>query len=743
MRTISYKVSYEKLISRLPGLFAYLEIDKNGTSTIVKATKGKQGNYGKIVANVICPDFNNGEEYICGDGTILKLTNGEKTYRTIVEVYYKAISDKEWDRDDNGQYEDEFLNFVETGIGLKYIGLSQENTNEETCGVRQVKKYPLAPDYIYLGESQTLLNKMVKMKKQLDFLSKHTEICNKDKKYYEHLKNEYEQSNGDKLINVLYDLVYEAESVANDYLAYTIDTNGLSLQFNVNLVNTIKDLGMVTPYIKEWVAGQRYYEGDVVYFVDDNGYGMSWTFIPTDNNDDVKTDEMGRKYTEGHFNENTEIITFDENNWKPQTLNWVSRNKRYICPQCGTVYNEIVDECKCGFQMGNVKIRKYVTDMSNTVSISGQCNSHLISLRRFETYMNQQDEAEYTEPYSDWLWYYRVGKAMNREEKYDEMGNIGVMYDDGDVYGKGIEAIINTNEKIGANIKYDDKDYVINLAVWGDVITNISAVNDEASGVGTLTITYVLGGHLKAQRAYQGGGTEWYSVDDDGNYIYYFGGFSLDDESEYGKNMGVKYTDTYIYYKGNTNRVIINNFEYGNNKYYNGEEITKEEYDAFIEGGINENCFKRVEENVWTLVEDGLFDDYVNGKYDKGYIPKDIEDIDNYYKLYDKMPFYYDLHSYKIKIGNCFKEVPYILTNFSTNIDIRHVDIEDRPLIRYDYYNGVSFQPTVNEDPNIERGVTQAFEKHIKLGEIKTFEDFENYANGGFFIISKEDIDLG
>ena len=51
MRTISYKVSYEKMISRLPAMFAYLETDEQGTCEIVKATKGKQGDYGMIIAN--------------------------------------------------------------------------------------------------------------------------------------------------------------------------------------------------------------------------------------------------------------------------------------------------------------------------------------------------------------------------------------------------------------------------------------------------------------------------------------------------------------------------------------------------------------------------------------------------------------------------------------------------------------------------------------------------------------------
>ena len=52
MRTISYKVSYEKMISRVPAMFAYLDIDEQGTCKIVKATNGKQGDYGMIIANI-------------------------------------------------------------------------------------------------------------------------------------------------------------------------------------------------------------------------------------------------------------------------------------------------------------------------------------------------------------------------------------------------------------------------------------------------------------------------------------------------------------------------------------------------------------------------------------------------------------------------------------------------------------------------------------------------------------------
>lgn len=870
MRTISYKVSYEKMISRLPAMFAYLDIDEQGTCKIVKATNGKQGGYGRIIANVYFKDdFKDGEwvfEHDCKDGTKLRIRKGEKTYRTLIETYYKAIKDKEWARKENGEYEDPFLAFMERGIGLKYVGLSEEVSENGECGVTTIKKFPLAPDYIYLGEAKTLYNKMIKMKKQLIFWEEHTKLCAEDKKYYQRLKEEFEMRNGDKLINKLAELIEEAEVVATEYLGYTlkpdpsdhnklIETN-LTLDFNVNLVNTIKDLGLVTPYIEEWVAGKRYYEEDVVYHIDGNGYGMTWYCKPSEN---AKKDEFGRPYTEGFYEENTELIFFDDGstitiggenietpkNWIPQTLNWVNRDE-----QEGT---EVV--------------------------IEGTCNSHLTSLRRFTTYLNRNDEVETPDNYTDWLWYYRKGMVMNREEKYDEMGNLAVMHDN------GVEAIVGGDKP--TNIKTDPNDdkTVINLAAWGDVITDITAENNEEYGYGTITFTYWLGVHLKAKKDDRSEGNKktyvvkspfvgifdneykiqfsrgdiiteeefkkikteaekyceeakWYSQDDDGNYKYYFKNFEADTTSPYGVNHGVKYTETYIYYKGNTSYEVITRFINGpkyeigdtvkgrdvvsryktteylkdyrgdyedieengetksvsieyevikpfiNGEYYEegdiipysiyqelselkydkDEAITSEMFDQLSKENKplcngttvsedftddNKKKCKPVEETIWSLVAKDKFKEYIEGKFDREYKPDDMteEDTDTpyYYRLYEKMEFYTgdNIYSYNIRIGNRINKVPFLRTNFTTTVDITHVDIEERPLIRYDYYNGVNFQPSVNEDVYIERGVTQAFEKHIKFSEIKTFEDLENYANGGFFVISKENIDLG
>ena len=59
--------------------------------------------------------------------------------------------------------------------------------------------------------------------------------------------------------------------------------------------------------------------------------------------------------------------------------------------------------------------------------------------------------------------------------------------------------------------------------------------------------------------------------------------------------------------------------------------------------------------------------------------------------------------------------------------------MQDAILFRRDYFNGISYKPTKDIDVHINRGSTSAFECNLKLGEIHTMEDLENYSNGGYF----------
>jgi hypothetical protein len=57
------------------------------------------------------------------------------------------------------------------------------------------------------------------------------------------------------------------------------------------------------------------------------------------------------------------------------------------------------------------------------------------------------------------------------------------------------------------------------------------------------------------------------------------------------------------------------------------------------------------------------------------------------------------------------------------------------PLSKKDYYDGLAFEPVIYKDVNIDRQVNRAFDKHLALGECRTFSQVLNYRNGGFFVI--------
>lgn len=61
----------------------------------------------------------------------------------------------------------------------------------------------------------------------------------------------------------------------------------------------------------------------------------------------------------------------------------------------------------------------------------------------------------------------------------------------------------------------------------------------------------------------------------------------------------------------------------------------------------------------------------------------------------------------------------------------------DVPSVKLDYLIGVVNPPKINIDVFIDRGSNASFDRHIKLGEIKSLNDLESYSNGYYKI--KED----
>jgi len=57
------------------------------------------------------------------------------------------------------------------------------------------------------------------------------------------------------------------------------------------------------------------------------------------------------------------------------------------------------------------------------------------------------------------------------------------------------------------------------------------------------------------------------------------------------------------------------------------------------------------------------------------------------------------------------------------------------PLSKISSYEGLAFEPIKSIDVNVDRQINRAFDKHMALGETRTFYQVTNYRNGGFFVI--------
>ena len=116
-----------------------------------------------------------------------------------------------------------------------------------------------------------------------------------------------------------------------------------------------------------------------------------------------------------------------------------------------------------------------------------------------------------------------------------------------------------------------------------------------------------------------------------------------------------------------------------------------------------------------------------------------IEDVGHIKRFTDMVfPFFTGNSklSYDKQIDTKKKEVIYL------NSDLEYkktfgIDVFDAEIFKEDYLMGIHFKPVVENNVNIDRGKNAAFERHIKLGEVKTLQDMENYQNGGFFNIKE------
>lgn len=182
----------------------------------------------------------------------------------------------------------------------------------------------------------------------------------------------------------------------------------------------------------------------------------------------------------------------------------------------------------------------------------------------------------------------------------------------------------------------------------------------------TITFTYIIGAHLKAKLVD-------IKQDDDNNSHYYYGDYEYDSDD----NHGVVHTETYSYDEG---------------------------------GEIDS-------------MSDDEFNDYIT--HDKTPFEKDGQVIVNTYK---KCAFntWSNITTADMVVNGVTKEYSFITSEFSTKFDAEKDSLVN-PTFKIDYLTGVPYSPTVKSNVRVSRGNAAAWERHIKLSELKTFEDLETY----------------
>lgn len=364
---------------------------------------------------------------------------------------------------------------------------------------------------------------------------------------------------------------------------------------------------------------------------------------------------------------------------------------------------------------GNViETKNYFEQTFNT-------NSKLKSLRKRQKYYNAFDEIETPDSTKDWLYYYRVGYITNVTVLNDELGNIQT--EETDI------ANIEKGETVNDLYAYGDVIDKIELSkrtLMGDEYVESEEDSDFDKTPNAFKITYWTDIHLKAE-------CKEVKIDDDGNRLVCFNEFKYkEDDNE----------NDFWYMTGNNNIDVdclaINEEECN----YHG--IKYEEIYTFDE-----------DSEIVDLINEGKFDDYVNGKLDV-----DSEDAQNELKLFEKYEFslYNNITTRKKDLSNTSVEFNDLavtgtirITQYEERLDTesnkgietfekddkKNIILEPNAIIRHEFYEGITYTPTEEFNVYIDRGVTSIFDKHIRFSEIHTMNDMEEFNNGSYFSLQE------
>lgn len=678
MSKIQKIISREEIKSRICGLFAYLEENDAGEFKLHKAMDSFNGCYGQIIENIKLPEeINlkiNAETLLEGENVY--------TYRTLMNYYYQykdynfKLEPEESETEEQPTANEQPTEEVEYDDN-SFIGFIERGIGKVEIDFEELglteEDNDLVPHYIYLANVRRLINQYSKLKVVYDYYT-----------------GGYQEKEG-KLVPSDLDVNTLESDICCICLRYVRMGGTIMFDYLKTLMKTAEDTAK--EYYGYAIKGEEIEDKENKLKL-----GLN-VFLNQSIHDIGYLSCYLNQWVGGEEHHEGELYTYGGNTYICVKDNHDVYNKELMR------YEFVID--KDHFKKVTEDFEEGTTDENNTTE--EEDSKWFDNLDKFISYDNQFGYVfkfydENGEPLEEQLIDYELsGSADSKLQSMRKLKNYINASDKEETPEPGedwlyyykigqVTSYTTVTDELGNIADIEELENGIlkpagtgdttNLAAFGNVITNITANKDEH----TITFEYVLNTHLRATDS-------WYITDDDGNIIYKYGDFIYDGDDKY---HGVKYTETYTYEEGGELDNLVKNGE---------------TYTITIDGQTEEKTF--------------TFEDYINDvddncvTYNK-YAFNTGNSTIYYNKLIDKenITFSYIKSDYTAQIKN---EADYLFS------DVFHTD----------YLNGITYKPTVEADVRINRGNYSAFERHLKLGEVKTMEDMENYSNNSFFHVQK------
>lgn len=702
MRKIQKIIGREEMISRIPSLFPFYRYDGIGNFVKHRATDSAMGSYGNMMSGMKLPvplivnDIqiiqNENSEDVVWTETVLLEKDTFYSYRTLMNMYHK--------------YKNATLQTVSKSVGVyryneKYGRIDTSRVIYKTFSLTEYEAYKDmmyskvgSYNWLYDERNVTTTIKLRDVNIQYNGSEYHTEEY---VKYYE--LNDYEEVEYGNFIKFI------DRGIGKIYISEAIEEynkqEGIK-QLDKEIVN----LPRVPSFV--YLARMRVSHDEMVKLrktVD--LYQSNKNELPELCCEEVKYKEMGGdsmvklyeflnkkayEIADEYFNIESCIdkITLSLN------LYTTDRDMGYMTPDAvmwkpgmtvlpgsivlNTDENGITNSYynKEVYAVDGYDEKLGIFDFSNMTS--GE-NPHLIRTSEIKWYKNNDDKvisgnADSKLPtlrcYPNYINVYDSAESPSGGEDWLFHYKKGEIIDYDIVFDEnGNMTYIGDSEEI-------EDGYVINLNAYGSLITDIELDFDNKM----LTFKYVIDAHLKKKNAAD-------------SY------FEVDEESKYGKFSGLKYVESYY---------ILNTDEWEKIKDSN-------DFEDYITKDIKERGYEKYPFNTNTIS-----DQYI---INVGTSTGDIRYLKTEFTKPSRVPVVTD----NIKEINGDVPDDYVEDDLDTETMI------DVQLFKEEYLMGVEFKPSVINEVKLERGVSSAMERHLRLGEVKTLADMEDFQNGSFFNI--------